>query len=290
MWATFATKAQKQFDMKFECKFFLDFPIPASQAVSLIYELTWLARIGKSEENLLKTSFKVTPETKVAHIFWWHHDNQKQSASLREHWCDVSCAILDYSIKIRLCRSNTNTCMRRYPWQHVYEDDFDTRHFCRWNRHVHPGSAIYIPVWGGIHDNMYMRMILTLAISAAGIVTSTLGQLYTYLYEAVSMTTCIWGWFWHSPFLPLESSRPPWVSYIHTCMRRYPWQHVYEDDFDTRHFCRWNRHVHPGSAIYIPVWGSIHDNMYMRMILALAISAAGIVTSTLGQLYTSCTQ
>ena len=32
MWATSPTKAQKQLNMKFVCKFFLDFPIPASQA------------------------------------------------------------------------------------------------------------------------------------------------------------------------------------------------------------------------------------------------------------------
>ena len=64
-----------------------------SQSVSLIYELAWLAGIGKSEENLLKTSCKVAPVTKVAHIFWWRHDNQKQSASARERWCDVSCDI-----------------------------------------------------------------------------------------------------------------------------------------------------------------------------------------------------
>ena len=30
---------------------------------------------------------------KVAHIFWWRHDNRKQSASAREHWCEVSCDI-----------------------------------------------------------------------------------------------------------------------------------------------------------------------------------------------------
>ena len=30
---------------------------------------------------------------KFAHIFWWSHNNGKQSASAREHWCDVSCDI-----------------------------------------------------------------------------------------------------------------------------------------------------------------------------------------------------
>ena len=64
-----------------------------SQSVSLIYEFAWLAGIRKSEENLLKTSCKVAPVTKVALIFWWCHDNQKQSVSAREHWCDVSCDI-----------------------------------------------------------------------------------------------------------------------------------------------------------------------------------------------------
>ena len=42
---------------------------------------------------MLQTSCKVAPVTKVAHIFWWHHDNPKQSTSAREHWCDVSCDI-----------------------------------------------------------------------------------------------------------------------------------------------------------------------------------------------------
>ena len=64
-----------------------------SHSVSFIYELAWLAGIGKSKENLLKTSCKVAPLTKVAHIFWWRHDNRKQSTSARERWCDVSCDI-----------------------------------------------------------------------------------------------------------------------------------------------------------------------------------------------------
>ena len=33
MWATFATKVQKQLYMKFVCKFFFDFPIPTSSLV-----------------------------------------------------------------------------------------------------------------------------------------------------------------------------------------------------------------------------------------------------------------
>ena len=64
-----------------------------NQSVSLIYELALLAGIRKSEENLLKTSRKVSPVTKVAHIFLWRHDNRKQSTSAREHWCGVSCDI-----------------------------------------------------------------------------------------------------------------------------------------------------------------------------------------------------
>ena len=50
--------------------------IRPSQSVSLIYEFAWLAGISKSEENLLKTSCKDAPVTKVAHIFWWRHDNR----------------------------------------------------------------------------------------------------------------------------------------------------------------------------------------------------------------------
>ena len=71
---------------------FSDYSKP-SLSVSSIYELALLAGIRKFEENLLKTSCKVAPVTKVAHIFWWHHDNRKQSASAREGWCDVSCDI-----------------------------------------------------------------------------------------------------------------------------------------------------------------------------------------------------
>ena len=40
-----------------------------SQSVSLIYELAWLAGIRISEKKLLKTSCKVAPMTKVAHLF-----------------------------------------------------------------------------------------------------------------------------------------------------------------------------------------------------------------------------
>ena len=43
--------------------------IKPSQSVSLIYELAWLAIICKSEENLLKTSCKVAPVTKVGTYF-----------------------------------------------------------------------------------------------------------------------------------------------------------------------------------------------------------------------------
>ena len=38
-------------------------------SLSIINELPWLAGIGKSEENLLKTSCKFAPVIKVAHIF-----------------------------------------------------------------------------------------------------------------------------------------------------------------------------------------------------------------------------
>ena len=42
-----------------------------SQSLSLIYEFAWLAGIGKSKENLLKISCKVTVALliRVAHIF-----------------------------------------------------------------------------------------------------------------------------------------------------------------------------------------------------------------------------
>ena len=54
MWATFATKAQQQHCMEFEHKFFFTFSDSSkpSQSVSLIYELAWLAGIGKSCSKL----------------------------------------------------------------------------------------------------------------------------------------------------------------------------------------------------------------------------------------------
>ena len=64
-----------------------------SQSISLIYEFVWLAGFRKLEENLLKTLWKVVPVIKLAHIFWWRHNNRKQSASAREHWCEISCDI-----------------------------------------------------------------------------------------------------------------------------------------------------------------------------------------------------
>ena len=70
MWATFATKAQKQL-YKICAQVFLRFSDSSKpgQYVSLIYELAGLAVIRKSEDNLLKISCKVAPVTKVAHIF-----------------------------------------------------------------------------------------------------------------------------------------------------------------------------------------------------------------------------
>ena len=63
------------------------------QSLSLLYELAWFAGISKSEKNLLNSSCKVAPVTKVAHILWWPHNNRKQSASADERWCDISCDI-----------------------------------------------------------------------------------------------------------------------------------------------------------------------------------------------------
>ena len=77
----------------------------SSQSVLFSHELVWLSWIGQSEENLLKTSCKFAPVTKVAHIFWWRHDNRKTLASAREHWCDISCDI-PYRFKI----SNAPPC------------------------------------------------------------------------------------------------------------------------------------------------------------------------------------
>ena len=41
----------------------------SGQSVLLFYKFVWLAGFRKSEENLLKTSWKVVPVIKVAHIF-----------------------------------------------------------------------------------------------------------------------------------------------------------------------------------------------------------------------------
>ena len=88
-----------------------------SQSVLLIYELARLARIHNSEENLLKTSCKVVPVTKVAHIFCWRHENRKQSASAREHWCDVSCDIPYWTYMYSNVETNlSQTCMFPLIW------------------------------------------------------------------------------------------------------------------------------------------------------------------------------
>ena len=55
------------------------------QSVSLIYEVTWLAGIGKSWENLLKTACKVAPAIKVAHIFWWRQDNRNDVTTIENN-------------------------------------------------------------------------------------------------------------------------------------------------------------------------------------------------------------
>ena len=86
-----------------------------SQSVSLMYELAGLAGIGKSEENVPKTSCRIAPVTKVAHIFWWHHDNGKQSASARKCWCDVSCDIPYYSDKCTTIKCTKITPKWKFP-------------------------------------------------------------------------------------------------------------------------------------------------------------------------------
>ena len=70
-WPTFATKREKKTLHKMCVQVFLrisDSNKP-SQSVSLIYELAKLGEIGKSQENLLKTSCYVAPVINVAHIF-----------------------------------------------------------------------------------------------------------------------------------------------------------------------------------------------------------------------------
>ena len=50
-------------------------------------------QVQSNMPSFFKGGHKDAPVTKVAHIFWWYHHNRKQSASAREHWCDVSCYI-----------------------------------------------------------------------------------------------------------------------------------------------------------------------------------------------------
>ena len=94
-----------------------------SQSVSLIYKLAWLAGTLKSEENLVKTSCKVAPVIKVAHIFWWRHDNRKQLASACDLWCDVSCDIPYSSIGPSMKTTKIGT-----PWNLSYPQY--SRWFC----------------------------------------------------------------------------------------------------------------------------------------------------------------
>ena len=64
MWAAFATKAQKQFYMKFVWQFFLDLPIPVSQANPYRKFTNWLGLL--ESVNLKKTCSKLH----VWFLFW----------------------------------------------------------------------------------------------------------------------------------------------------------------------------------------------------------------------------
>ena len=70
MWASLAIKSQEKKITYSLCTSFSRFSDSSkpNQFVLLIYEFTWLAGIGKSEENWLKTSCKDDPVAKVAHI------------------------------------------------------------------------------------------------------------------------------------------------------------------------------------------------------------------------------
>ena len=41
--------------------------------------------MDKSLENLLKTSRKAAPMIKVAHIFWWRHDNRDDVTTIKNN-------------------------------------------------------------------------------------------------------------------------------------------------------------------------------------------------------------
>ena len=84
---TYSIKTQKQLYMKFVCMFFLDFPIPISQAkpISIVNLRIGVACWNRQIEGKLAQNFsEVAPVTNVAHIFWWRQHNRKQSASAHE--------------------------------------------------------------------------------------------------------------------------------------------------------------------------------------------------------------
>ena len=147
MWATFATKRQKKLYMKFVCKVFLDFPIPSDQANLYRLFTNWLSLL--EPVNLKKTCSKL-------HVKWllWsklptYFDDvttiemtSRQSASAREHWCNVSCDIpywkkiirLTKSVKLWYCTGICpciciSFCKACIPW---YFLDFACKHDIDW--------------------------------------------------------------------------------------------------------------------------------------------------------------
>ena len=94
-----------------------------SQSISLIYKLAQLAGIGKSLENLLKTSCKVAPAIKVAHIFWWRHDNRDDVTTIENsrqvHVNIDTMLVAIFRILLKISKNNLKIMfIRKYKNKH----------------------------------------------------------------------------------------------------------------------------------------------------------------------------
>ena len=162
---------------------------PTSQSVSLIYEFAWLAGFHKSEENLLKTSCKVVPVAKVAHIFRWRH-NRKQSASGHEQWCDFSCDIPYWKKKHII-----STC---WYSQCASEDNAATAELL-----IKQGADVNLKDsdwWTPLHvacscDSVDMvQLLVNVSIIRRGWVTLIGGHRYMWPAHVIRLTWCNFWW------------------------------------------------------------------------------------------------
>ena len=114
-----------------------------SQSVLLIYKMALLAEIRKSDENLLKAC-KVASVTKVQNnkcIFWWRHDNRKQSTSARELWCDVSCDVSYCPVNSRNQRTRVSYDAIKPTWASCFSTELSyVKKTVRFQIYVHVGG------------------------------------------------------------------------------------------------------------------------------------------------------